>query len=117
MTYTKKQCKEDMILLWGELARSGGDNKLEAARDVGKDFYICVMITDCNCPCCEYDYRKRKESKAPDCSFCPAGGRGKNDYCLDGVYEEWCLAETPNERRYYANKILIKALMIREDEE
>ena len=114
MKYTKKQCKEDMILLWGELARTGGRFKYETACRISREFGEKIASLRHDCPCCEIAWGVLQST----CADCPIKNwkYGFCNVCRIGEYFAWEEAETKLERQYYANKILILSHMIRVEE-
>lgn len=103
--YTIQQCKEDMIKVWSELARIG---------DYFKPLWTATFAN--NCPCCHYamGYTVVSCNRCPipewaaqaDFHATPCEAPGED-------YERWCEADGDLDRQYWANKILIKAHMIR----
>lgn len=67
-TYTKAQCKADMIALWGELARMGDSLKIYAVEKLGLER---VLEKWYDCPCCKYTNHKHNQSVGSIREKCP----------------------------------------------
>ena len=104
--YTLKSCKADMLQLWGELARTGECDKLEAAAAISYGFLMKIASQDAECPCCEYD-----AWFLGACISCPIWK--KTGDCASAEYGKWAESKTKVGRQYWANKILVLAFMIR----
>lgn len=105
MEYTIQECKEDMIKVWSQLAKSG---------QYFKPTWTELFAN--NCPCCEYSLREG----IVVCLRCPVPewAAQTNSHAApcenDGEdYAMWCKANSKLEAQYWANRILIKAYMIR----
>jgi hypothetical protein len=103
LKYTLAKCKEDMIELWGFLATTGEDSK-DSHPNKAK---FSKLIS--RCPCCEYD------AQFPEalCCHCPCWIGWDGCFSFKGEYRLWVNAPTKVLRQYWANKILIRSLMIR----
>lgn len=116
MTYTRKQCKEDMIKLWGELARTGSFTKSEINLTLGDSFKKYIFKMPFVCPCCHLVNHLCNDE---NCDKCPIDWGVVPLYgiatCIRGKspYSKWESAYTKKDRQYYANKILILSHMIR----
>ncbi len=122
--YTLKQCKADMLLLWGFLR----DNpsfifKDDAIRnmpipDKEKDR---LYELDSLCPCCEYSSQFfNEEVETVFCENCPIWYKDhENHNCIDnylenkkGEYEQWVRSHGEYDRSKAAGAIYDLALMI-----
>lgn len=116
MLYTRKQCKDDMIKLWEVLAETGFSSKYAAALKISLDFARYINGMQFRCPCCMLvDHFNFNEN----CHLCPINWGVKpivsTATCTisKSPFNKWKYARTINERKYYANRILILAYMIR----
>jgi hypothetical protein len=118
-----------MIKLWGKLAETGWTTKERAAFSVSPSFTVRIRGMAGSCPCCEY--ARGFTEITPPCRFCPVD-EWRNGFsgiflepCLYGGHPKlrggdfglWCESRTKVWRQYYANRILVKALMMRVGEE
>lgn len=90
------------LMIWGELAKTGGAEKqYTAARSYhfAKPCELCKMANIIN-------------SQTKQCTFCPAviGRQGLKSYthytpCLSGLYNKWREAKSIKKRKQYAAQI------------
>lgn len=102
--YTIQQCKQDMIEIWSELARTGADRKPLKFKHLAH-----------SCPCCEYSFMHNHWGCCRDCPVDEWRTDSYNNKTCEryGEYGEWMCSCSELDRQYWANKILIKAYMIR----
>ena len=96
MKLTKKKAIELSIEKWTDHAKTGEENNNE---DWHERHGYEKMESDC--ALCEYTDRIRYSNL---CSSCPYYQRF--GLCLRGVYISWLDAETPEDRKEYANLFL-----------
>jgi hypothetical protein len=85
--------KEGHYKLWDELARTGGGNKLTAYRHI---FGVNTLVPVDYCFACQECNDRGDERHCTECPLSP------DDPCLDGLFDEWCDADTPEERKRLA---------------
>lgn len=70
----------------------------------------------CDCFACEADIEYKRTYTTPDsgvpCEYCPLCQRYSNKGCLDGLYEDWALADSLEEKSEMA--LLIRNLPVRD---
>jgi hypothetical protein len=128
MRYTIKQCKADMLLIWGFLRDNPQyTNKITAIdnmniTDAEKDR---LRDLDSACPCCEYSVQIMKERGGKSgCSYCPIWTNHTEQDCIyhtltdkRGEYEKWCRGKAACTRKRTAGVIYNLALQINDEVE
>ena len=86
---------EGHIKLWNELAVTGAKSKIIAFHRVfGKD----VPVPAEHCFACQENDSKRDDDR---CNSCPLTDENTAS-CLDGLFDAWCDATDPEERKRLA---------------
>ena len=86
---------EGHIKLWDELARTGNRSKISAFDHVfGED----VPAPSEYCFACQENDSRRDDDR---CDSCPLTSKD-GELCLDGLFDAWCDATDPEERKRLA---------------
>lgn len=118
MKLTKKQVREDMILMWDWLRKHPEATTKDAFLNTHKDF----PTYDNDCPCCEYD----DIYGVVECDACPIDWptteKLKEDQkivtCMESFYIKWLITEKEQQdkRKIAATEILKLALTMKTEE-
>jgi len=102
---TKRQALEDCLKLWKALAdRAEDPNTPEVKYILAEEMFGYKPIYAC--PACTYAAEEEEEEDDPQCELCPIDKWRNGDRCHDAEYTDWVRAETTEERRSVANRIV-----------
>jgi hypothetical protein len=90
---------EGHIKLWDELARTGEPSKSKAfnavfGKDVPRPSDYCFACQECS-----------ERGCLVGCDECPLAKEPRKKSCLDGLFDKWCDAIGPEERKRLAAQI------------
>lgn len=122
-TYSLKQCKADMLLIWGILkANPHIISKPDAIKTIADENEVKRLLKlECLCPCCEYaSLKSGKDIKTiAACEYCPCWDIKIDENCTsndppseDNQFMLWYISKDAKDRKHWATMIYNRALLI-----
>lgn len=109
---TKRQAKRIAVLMWTELAETGGTKKdlsKETIAEISKIIDFDDILSSCSL-CHYFMYKNEKENTHELCIGCPLFSNSVIGHCYDSgeLFFNWGIAQGIEKRKEYAKQILKK---------